>query len=243
MWFLGSPAGIAFAKLFYPETELSKSTRKTLIFPRTSFITVLDAACYGAFAGMLLSLGIIANAIAFMSAFRFLNEIVAWLGELVGYGDTNQYAWSIEEFGAYLFMPMVFMMGVPWNECYHVGKLIGLKIFVNEFIAYKELGRMISGTRKVTYRSEAIATFALCGFTNPASFGVMLSTMIALTPDQRKNIIYTIGRAFISGIATCFMSACVAGKFVTRQPSVLSLMFVLSFSGMLLSETHPHIEL
>lgn len=99
---------------------------------------MLDAASRGASQAVVIVLGITANVIAFVTFIAFLNGVINWFGILVGFDN-----WSVEEGLSYVFMPLSFLMGIPWDECKYVGKLIGIKTVINEFSAYKELGIML----------------------------------------------------------------------------------------------------
>lgn len=102
-------------------------------------------------------------------------------------------------------------MGVPWDYCEDVATLIGLKTTVNEFVAYKELGKYKKEGR-IFGRIEAIATFAICGFANPGSVGITISILTSLAPDKKEIISNIVMRAFISGCVITFLTASVAGK-------------------------------
>lgn len=108
-------------------------------------------------------------------------------------------------------MPLSWIMGIPWDQCEDVATLIGLKTVVNEFVAYQKLGEFkLAG--KLTPRTEAIATYAICGFANPGSVGIMMGGLGTLAPDKRQQIADVAMRAFIAGSAVCFLTACIAGK-------------------------------
>lgn len=103
--------------------------------------------------GIEIVLGIIANLIAFISFIAFLDGLLGWFGVLVGQDN-----WSIEEFLSYVFMPLSFLMGVRWEECQYVGKLIGMKTIINEFAAYKKLGEfkeagLLSVSKKIYFKT------------------------------------------------------------------------------------------
>lgn len=110
-------------------------------------------------------------------------------------------------------------MGVPWEDCEDVGMLIGLKTVVNEFVAYQKLGQFKRLNRLKSKRTEAIATFAICGFSNPGSIGIMMGTLTTMAPNKRNQITSTVIRAFIAGSLVCFMTASIAGitKTSSRQ--------------------------
>lgn len=99
--------------------------------------SVLDAASNGAFAAVVLIAGITANLIAFVSFVAFLNGIVGWLGILVGYDFL-----TIEWFFGKLFIPIAFIIGIPWQDCEKIGEIIATKTILNEFVAYQKLGIM-----------------------------------------------------------------------------------------------------
>ena len=112
---------------------------------------------------------------------------------------------------AKLFVPLSWMMGVPWEECETVGRLIGLKTTVNEFIAYQRLGEF-KKAHQLSVRAEAIATFAICGFSNPGSLGILIASLTTMAPEKRKDIIKSAIRAFIGGTLVCTLTACIAGN-------------------------------
>lgn len=107
-------------------------------------------------------------------------------------------------------MPLSWIMGVPWESCGDVGNLIGLKVAVNEFVAYQKLGEYkLEG--RLSPRTEAIATFAICGFSNPASLGIFAGALTTLMPEKRSQVADVAIRAAIAGSIVCFLTACTAG--------------------------------
>lgn len=202
---MSAPAALCYSKLFYPETEESKNKAENMIIEKGDECSVLDAATRGAVTAAQLVLGIIANVIAFVSFISFLNGVLSWLGMLVGAeGLTFEYIFSK------VFIPLTWVMGVEWKECEDVARLIGIKTIVNEFVAYQQLGEL-KLANKLSPRSEMIATYALCGFSNPGSIGISIGALITMAPNQRKVITEVALRAFIAGSAACFLTACIAG--------------------------------
>lgn len=116
---------------------------------------------------------------------------------------------------AKVFMPLSWIMGVPWEHCEDVGTLIGLKTVVNEMIAYQRMGEYKKENR-IYGRSEAIATFAICGFANPGSIGIMIGGLSSLAPEKKEQITTVAVRAFVAGCAVCFLTASMAGKIFIR---------------------------
>ncbi|XP_058797297.1 solute carrier family 28 member 3-like [Phymastichus coffea] len=208
---MSAPAGLCFAKLLYPEREESSTHFKNIVLKKSEEKSLLDAATKGALSAIPLVLGIVANIVVFVSAVAFLNSVLAWLGTLVGYPEL-----TFELILAKTFIPLSYVMGVPWEECEAVGTLIGLKTIVNEFVAYQKLGQFKSEGRLRT-KAEAIATYAICGFANPSSLGIMISSLSTMAPNKRKDILGSVFRAFIGGCAVCFLTASIAGILTDEE--------------------------
>ncbi|XP_076242003.1 concentrative nucleoside transporter 2 isoform X2 [Calliopsis andreniformis] len=206
---MAAPAALCYSKLFYPETEKPMLTTEDIVLERSKDSNILDAACKGATAAIPIVLSIVANIVAFISFIALLNALLGWIGILVGFNDL-----SFEYILSKVFMPVSWIIGVPWSQCEDVGTLIGLKTVVNEFVAYQKLGELKSQGR-IWGRSEAIATFAICGFGNPSSIGITLSVMSSLASEKKKEITGAVGRAFVAGCAVCLLTASVAGLLIT----------------------------
>lgn len=205
---MAAPASLAFSKLFYPETEKSQTSFKELPDYKSEDASLLDAGIRGALNGIPIVLGITANIIAFTSFVAFLNALLSWIGGLVGYSEM-----TFEFLLSRIFMPLSWIMGVPWESCGDVGNLIGLKVAVNEFVAYQKLGEYkLEG--KLSPRTEAIATFAICGFSNPASLGIFAGALTTMMPDKRSQVTAVAIRAAIAGSIVCFLTACTAGMLM-----------------------------
>lgn len=207
---MSCPAALAVAKLSWPETEEPRITLESAADKANEEqgdYNVIDAAANGATNAVSLVANIGANLIAFLSIWSFVDWGLAGLGGLIGYDD----------FGAslicsYVFWPVALLMGVPPTDCYAVGALLGKKILVNEFAAYEELGQLVKeGGAGLLPRSEIIATYALCGFSNLGSIGCQLGALGALAPTRRKDLASAVFRAMICGNVACFLTACVAG--------------------------------
>jgi len=205
---MSAPAALAFAKLFFPETEKSKTRADSIVIEAPKEANVLDAATQGATSAGLL----VVNITAIMA---FLNSIVAFLGDLVGVEGL-----SFDLILGKIFIPLSFLMGVDWEDCEQVSRLIGIKSILNEFIAYQKLGLLIKAG-EISQRSTVIATYALCGFANPGSIGVQLATLSSMAPDRKSDFAAVVFRAFISGSMACFLTACVAGTLYQQDHSTL----------------------
>lgn len=107
-------------------------------------------------------------------------------------------------------------MGVEWAEAEKVAKLIGLKTFINEFVAYSELAKYVEAG-SISARSEIIATYALCGFSNFSSIGIQLGSLGSMAPGRKSELAGMALRAMIAGSAACFMTACIAGMLLQKD--------------------------
>lgn len=214
---MSAPAALAFSKLFYPETKKSLTTAENLPMQKSDDSNILDAAANGASQAVFLVGNIAGSLIAFLAFVAFLNGVLSWAGGLVG-APFLTFEWLL----GWVFYPLAFIMGVPCgqrednkeDECRLVAVLVGLKTIVNEFAAYDRL-RTVQAS--LSPRSVAIVTYALCGFSNPASVGVQIAGLSYLAPSRRGAISQVALRAFISGSAACFLTACIAGALIQGE--------------------------
>eukprot|EP00092_Neocalanus_flemingeri_P001746 GFUD01001864.1.p1 GENE.GFUD01001864.1~~GFUD01001864.1.p1 ORF type:complete len:670 (-),score=45.20 GFUD01001864.1:110-2119(-) len=208
---MSAPAALAFSKLFYPETEKSKTKADNIVIEAPKEANVLDAATQGASSAGILVVNITAIVVAFLAFMAFLNSVVAFLGDLVGISGL-----SFDVILGKVFIPLTFVMGIEWDDCEKISRLIGLKTILNEFIAYRELGVLIENG-ELSQRSIVIATYALCGFANPGSIGVQLATLSSMAPERKSDFAAVAFRAFVSGTMACFLTACIAGALYDKE--------------------------
>ena len=212
---MSAPAALAYGKLFWPETEESKTLDKDIKLTKAEGekeeANLIDAATRGASEAAILVLNITAIVVAFIAFVAFLNAVVSFFGGLIGHEEV-----TFEWFLGKVFIPLAWLMGVPWEDCEDVGYLIGIKTVVNEFIAYRELGIYIN-RGQLQPRSIIIATYALCGYANPGSMGVQLAVLTGLCPERKGDYAKVVVRAFIAGSCACFLTACIAGALITED--------------------------
>jgi pyrimidine nucleoside transport protein len=204
--FMSAPAALAFSKLIYPESKVSKTTSEKIYeHKQEKSGNILNAASEATSQAVFLVLNIIASLIAITAFVAFLDAVVSWFAILVGQQEIN-FQWIL----AKLFYPIAFIIGIDPDDLDEVSKLLGVKTVVNEFVAYIELGEL---TRQnlISERSTTIATYALCSFSNFSSIGIQLGGLGALVPERRKDMAKIIWRAFIAGNAAALMTACIAG--------------------------------
>ncbi|KAL7878922.1 hypothetical protein AOLI_G00098960 [Acnodon oligacanthus] len=215
---MAAPCALAMAKLSYPETEKSKFKSEAEIkVDGGDEKNILEAASAGASTSIGLVANIGANLIAFLAILDFINAALRWLGGMVGYPEI-----TFELICSYLFMPVAFMMGIPVEESFTVAELIGTKLFLNEFIAYEKLSNLknnrLNGITEVgqyiSVRSEIISTYALCGFANFSSLGIVIGGLSSICPSRKSDISALVLRALITGTCVSLVNACIAGILV-----------------------------
>ncbi len=212
--FMAAPGGLLMAKLMEPETESAKQDVEDLAEPEDKPANVLDAAAAGASSGMQLALNVGAMLLAFIGLIAMINGIIGWAGGLFGIDGL-----SLEIILGYVFSPLAFLMGVPWEEALTAGSFIGQKIVVNEFVAYINLAPYLSGEAlingvEMSARTQAILSFALCGFANLSSIAILLGGLGAMAPNRRHDLAQLGLRAVIAGSLSNLMSATLAGLFL-----------------------------
>ena len=196
---MSAPAAILIAKIMVPETEKPRTLGTGNVEIEVESSNVVDGAARGASEGLSLALNIGALLIAFISVTYLVNISFS---ATIGYSLTEMMGW--------FFRPFAFLMGIPKEDIAAVGQLLGTKTVVNEFIAYADMSTMIANG-SLSPRSVTIATYALCGFANPGSLGILLACLAGLVPDRRKDIMSLGFKSLIAGTLAVFMTACIAG--------------------------------
>lgn len=220
---MNAPCALAVSKLLYPETETSKLRKASdLGTEEKKERNILEAAAAGASSSIKLVANIAANLIAFLAMLEFVNAVLSWFGSFVGYPE-----FSFQMICSYVLMPLAYLMGVDWADCGIVGELIGIKTFLNEFLAYGELSTYLNNRKSCTgrilaVRSEIIATYALCGFANLSSIGIQLGALGPMAPSRRGDLAQIVLRALLGGIVTSLMTACIAGLLVAEPIAQLA---------------------
>jgi len=218
--FMAAPGGLLMAKLMHPETEEAKNDMDDLPEDPDKPANVIDAAAAGASSGMHLALNVGAMLLAFVGLIAMMNGIIGGVGGWFGMEGL-----TLELILGYIFMPLAFLIGVPWNEALVAGSFIGQKIVVNEFVAYlnfapymKDIadgGMVVAETGlAMTDRTKAIISFALCGFANLSSIAILLGGLGAMAPTRRHDLAKLGMRAVVAGSLANLMSATLAGLFL-----------------------------
>ncbi|MCC7429381.1 NupC/NupG family nucleoside CNT transporter [bacterium] len=204
---MSAPAAIVMAKLMIPETE-DYDPKERLYFEKNT-TNVIDAAASGAADGLTLALNVAGMLMAFIALVAFVNAPLGWIGSFVGVPDLN-----LTKVLGIPFSVFAWLMGIPFGkECIDFGSLLGTKVAVNEFLAYLNLGGMAKDGL-LSFRSELIATYALCGFANFSSIAIQIGGIGGIAP-HRKHDLAKIGlKAMIGGAFASWMTASIAGIII-----------------------------
>ncbi len=205
---MSAPAALAIAKIMVPETGRPVTAGDVRMEVEKEHVNVIEAAAGGARSGLDLALNVAAMLLAFIAIIALINFIFGKAGAFVGIPDL-----SLEKIFGVLGWPLAFLIGVPVDECAKVGMMIGQKVVINEFIAYKSLGEAI-GSNALSARAEVLATYALCGFSNFSSIAIQIGGIGAIAPHRRSDLAKLGLRAMIAGNIACFMTANIAGLMI-----------------------------
>ena len=219
--FMSAPGGILMAKMIMPD-DIAKPDELPLeggkseedhvdvaetFEPGEKPANIIMAAAQGAQTGVKLAVAVGAMVLAFVALVALANGLLGGIGGWFGKPDL-----SFQMLVGYIFQPIMYLIGVPWNEAGAAGGLFGTKVILNEFVAFIDLGQMNAGV--LSERSRAIATFALCGFANFSSIAIQMAVTGGLAPNQRPVIAKLGIRALLAGSLANLMSAALAGLMI-----------------------------
>lgn len=198
---MSAPAALVMAKIIYPETQPSESRNDLNFSTERPDSNAMEALSRGASDGLKLAANVAAMLIAFIS-------FVALINYLLTFAQT-----SLQEILGFIFKPLAWSMGVPWNEAQLVGSLMGEKITLTELIAYSNL-RDLRLEHAISERTAIIASYALCGFANFGSIGIQLGGIGAMAPERKKALSALALKAMIGGALASWMTASIAGILI-----------------------------
>ena len=194
------PAAITISKIMIPETGERTSGELTTSEPALS---AMDAITKGTIQGVQLLINIIAMLIVLVALVHLLNLLLGILP------DINGHPVSLQRILGLIMAPVVWLMGIPWKEASIAGALMGTKTVLNEFLAYLDMSRLPQGT--LNPKSLIIMTYAMCGFANPGSLGIMIGGMGTMAPGKRDEIVSLGFRSIIAGTLATSMTGAVVG--------------------------------
>jgi CNT family concentrative nucleoside transporter len=193
------PAAIVVSKIMVPETGILTTGDLNDIESANS---TMDAITKGTTQGLALLLNIVAMIIVLVALVHLVNLFMAMFPQF------NSEAVTLQRIFGWMMSPVVWLMGVSWQEAHVAGSLMGTKTILNELIAYLDMRNLPEGA--LSPRSMLIMSYALCGFANPGSLGIMIGGLGGIAPDRRDDIVSLGVRSVIAGtIATCMTGAVV----------------------------------
>ncbi|MEZ8815617.1 NupC/NupG family nucleoside CNT transporter [Vibrio cyclitrophicus] len=200
--FMSAPAGLLMAKILVPGNadEAQENIEPDVEIPRAT--NVVEAMADGAMSGLRIAVAVGATLLAFISVIAMLNGLLGMAGDWFGVNL------SFELILGYVFAPVAWLIGVPWSEAVVAGSLIGNKIVVNEFVAFIQL---MDVKDALSEHSQAIVTFALCGFANISTMAILIGGLGSLVPERRSFISQYGFKAICAGVLANLMSAAIAG--------------------------------
>jgi len=213
---MSAPAAIVACKILVPETGNPSQEMK---IPNQSFGTnIFDAITLGTVQGVKLAVNVGAMILVFIAFIALINAILGFLGDQTGLNsmvasNTIYDKLSLEMIFGYIFSPIVYLMGVPFEDMILSGQLLGEKTVANEFIAYDSLSTMIENN-SLSEKSRIMATYFLCGFANFLSIGIQVGGISVLAPNKRKNLAKLGIKALIAGTVASLMTAVMAGMLI-----------------------------
>ena len=205
--FMAAPGGLLMAKIMLPETSKPNEDLHDVDAEDTGYANVFDAAASGAASGMQLALNVGAMLLAFIALIAMFNGLIGWTAGLFGYENV-----TFEGILGYVLQPLAWAIGVPWEEAQLAGSFIGQKMVVNEFVAYLNF---LENQSQLSEASQAIITFALCGFANFSSIAILMGGIGAMAPTRRKEIARLGLKAVIAATLSNLMSAALAGFYLS----------------------------
>jgi CNT family concentrative nucleoside transporter len=214
---MAAPATIVIAKILRPEkdTPVTMGTVKLSIARQHG--NVIEAAAAGAGDGLRLALNVGAMLLAFIAIIALLNALLSYVGESTGLNAVCQMQFgkplSLELLFGLVFQVVAYAIGVPWGDALNVGSLMGIKLVVNEFVAYLSMSDVITA-HQLSEKSIVIATYALCGFANFSSIAIQIGGIGPLAENRRGDIARLGLLSVLGGTIATWMTACIAGLFV-----------------------------
>jgi CNT family concentrative nucleoside transporter len=227
---MSAPAALVVGKIIYPELEHSATAGDVDMPDIDSGGNVIEAAANGITDGLKLAVNVGAMLIGFIALIAVLDVGLNWIdslidgrllkGEWVTYGSggmspvvgeyTGLFPGSLQTLFGFVLRPLAWLMGVPWADAALVGNLLGIKISLNELVAYGMLGSYIQ-EGVISARAQIISTYALCGFANFSSIGIQLGGIAAVAPRRRADLASLGLKAMFGGAIASWLTATIAG--------------------------------
>ena len=218
---MAAPGAVAISKIIFPEQTETK-LKEIKIETKNKNGNILLSITKGTIEGVKLAVNVGAMLLVFLAFIALLNDIMWLIGESLNFNvliseSTSFDQFSIEFVLGYLFAPLMWLIGVTYQECAIMGQLLGVKIVSSEFVAFIQLAdikNIDNSLYLLSKKSITMATFMLCGFANLTSIGIQIGGIGVLAPSQRKNLSELGFKAMIAGTIVSLISACIAGSLI-----------------------------
>lgn len=198
---ISAPAAIMLAVIMVPDNDADQGIESPSI--TSQYHGLMDAITHGTSDGLRLMINVAAMLVVLVALVALANNLLSLLPDIGGSPVTLQRLFAL------LFAPLVWLMGIPWQEAFVAGNLMGTKTVLNELLAFLELADLPSGN--LSDKSTMIMTYAICGFANFGSLGIMIAGLSGMCPERTREIVTLAPRSLVSGtLATC-MTGAVAG--------------------------------
>ncbi len=201
---ISAPAAILVARLMEPGGD--EATGGSMVLPPSDVRTSMEAVTRGTMDGITLLLNVTAMLIVLVALVALVNMALGLIPAMGGEPI------SVQRILGWGMAPIVWLIGIPWSEALAAGALMGTKTILNEFIAYLQLAGLPEGT--LSNRSRLIMTYALCGFANFGSLGIMIGGLSAMAPDRRAEIVSLGLKSIVSGTIATLMTGAVVGILI-----------------------------
>ena len=230
---MSAPAALVIGKIIFPEKEHSQTAGDVALPEFDVGSNAIEAASNGITDGLKLAVNVGAMLIGFIALIAVLDVILNWLDSIIDGSLLNGiyaaydssglspvkgeysgfFPGSLRTFFGTILSPLAYMMGVPWNDAAQVGNLLGIKLSLNEFVAFGTLGDYINN-ELMSERAIIISTYALCGFANFSSIGIQIGGISAIAPSRKSDLAKIGLKAMFGGAIASWLTATIAGIFI-----------------------------
>ncbi|MFZ4103705.1 MAG: NupC/NupG family nucleoside CNT transporter [Sediminibacterium sp.] len=205
---MAAPGALVIAKILFPETETSQTMGKVTLEVKSQYSNTIDAITHGAGDGFKIAMNVIAMLIGFIA----LIALVDWSLLKIGHLFSANLNLSLNFIFSKLFYPMAWAMGIPNVDVQNAATLLGQKLTINEFVAFKSLTSKVIPI--VTEKGLLIVSIAICGFANFSSVGMLIGGIGELAPTRRKDLAELGLKALLAGTLASYLSASIAGILI-----------------------------
>ncbi len=212
---MAAPAALVISKILFPEVSEPETKGTVRVKIEKNSSNLVEAAANGASEGLTLALNVGAMLIAFIALIALVNYLLQSLGNITGWNTTLKAIYghplNFQLVIGWVLQFLAYGIGVPWHDALNFGSLIGTKVVLNEFVAYLELGKMISAKAITDPKAIFMATYALCGFANFSSIAIQIGGIGPLAPERKSDLAKLGVKAVIGGSLATLMTATLAG--------------------------------